>query len=393
MIFFDRDKDARLCQNLKGQKLFRPIPRLRGASKWIAFAASAALVGVMLAAGWNVKTHPLDQSRYIVPDAQVSELELRDLIDRDDFIYLGTLAFLTTTGSNQTYTSDSTWNNSSNTVECLGAGGSGGVNQGSVGRGTGGGGGAYAAIVNFSFAVPGTTTATYRVAAGGTVNTRAASTNGATDGNDPDTHTYFNSAVATGGGSDNTKCGAESGDGGNSATTAVDTTGGAGGLASNSWGQTTADGGDGGDTAGTGAKGTGGGGAAGPAGAGGDGTDALSNGTAGTTGGSANNGTTAGGAGADGTGAQTGTSGSSGTEFDGTHGCGSGGGAARGTGNSGTQLAGAGAIYGGASGGVQGAGNAATTSPAAGNGLIVLEWADSSLHSYAHHYLQIKAKG
>src|SRR5438105_3697808 len=62
--------------------------------------------------------------------------------------------FLTTTGSNQTFTSPSDWNNSNNTIECIGAGGSGGAVRGSTTNdATGGGGGAI--DQQFQFCKPG----------------------------------------------------------------------------------------------------------------------------------------------------------------------------------------------------------------------------------------------
>src|ERR1044071_1252769 len=96
-----------------------------------------------------------------------------------------TQVFLTSpTGSNQTYTSDATWNNASNSVECLGAGGSGGAIFGvNSGRpcATGGGGGEWRKKLNFSFATPGTTTATYQIGTGGTAVSRT--TTGSVAGN------------------------------------------------------------------------------------------------------------------------------------------------------------------------------------------------------------------
>ena len=231
-----------------------------------------------------------------------------------DFV---TQTVLTTTGSNKTYTSPSDWNNSDNTIECLGGGGNG-ANSSSAIHVTGGGGGAYAKISNFSFAAPGTTTATYRV--------------GAASGGD----TWFNNATLPGGGTNNTKCGAEGGVNGGTATGSI--TGAAGGTTTNSWGQTRFAGGASGSLTGaSGRGGSGGGGAAGPAGAGGAGVSSSATTNQSTTVGTANNGTTAGGS--------AGTSGNAGTEWT-THGCGSGGG-----GEINTAAAGTGGFYGGGGGG------------------------------------------
>src|SRR5262249_55499373 len=91
-------------------------------------------------------------------------------------------SFLTSSpGSNQTWTSPGDWNNTANTVECVGGGGGAGgaQNGGASGAevGTGGGGGEYAKITNFSVAAPGTTTATYNVGSGGGGNTLTGNTN------------------------------------------------------------------------------------------------------------------------------------------------------------------------------------------------------------------------
>lgn len=284
-----------------------------------------------------------------------------------DFVYeFVTQTILTTTGSNQTYTSPSDWNNASNQVECLGGGGSGGTRTFSGGHGAGGGGGAYSAITNFSFASPGTTTATYRVGLGGTAVT-ASNTAGVAAG-----ATWFNDTVDPGNGTTNAKCSAAGGFGGGTGRPA---NGGAGGANSSSWGQTKYSGGRGGNaTSATSFAATGGGGAAGPSGAGGNGGDTASN--VATNGGSANNGTTAGGT-------SGGSNGGNGTEFSPSYGCGSGsGGKVSGS----PSVAGAGGNYGGGSGGASTNGSTANTS-AGSQGLIVVEYTPTATNSLANNNL------
>ena len=256
---------------------------------------------------------------------------------------------LTTTGSNQTYTSPSDWDNSANSVECIGGGASGG--SGTAGRHyTGGGGGAYSKITNFTFASPGTTTATYRVAASVTGTASGTSTVG--KAGDP---TWWNDTVNPGVGTDNTKCSAAGGGAGQTAVGTVN--GGAGGATTASWGQTKFAGGRGGNL--TGASGTGasgGGGAAGPNGAGGNGVDSTSTATTNTNGGQGGNGF----GGAAGASGSSGSAGGDGTDLDGTNGSGGGGGGR----TTGLAVGYAGGNYGGGS-----AGNRTMGSAAAGNGI------------------------
>jgi len=260
------------------------------------------------------------------------------------------LTFLTTTASSPV-TSASDWNNSNNTVECIGGGASGpGSRAASNVHAGGGGGGSYSKITNFSFAVPGTTQATYAVGAA------VAGTSLTSTGNNGNP-TWFNNATDPGTGSDNTKCSAKGGTGGNASSTTG--TGGAGGVTGTSWGQTKNAGGNGGSMTGvTGRGSAGGGGAAGPAGVGGNGVDSSSTGAdVMTAGGTGNNGTDLGGT-------TGGNVGASGTEFDGSHGCGGGGG-----GNS----ASSGNVTGGAGGNYGGGGSGATCNsglvPTGGGGI------------------------
>lgn len=248
-----------------------------------------------------------------------------------------TVTILTTSGSNQTYTSPSDWNNSDNSVQCIGGGASGGgYNVGNNGKGTGGGGGAYSKITNFSFATPGTTTATYRVGALVNGTNNAAGTNG--------NSTWFNNTVNPGNGTTNSQCSAAGGSGGLRGTTS--TNGGAGGSTSASWGQTKYAGGRGGNLTGTplgstANQGSGGGGAGGPNGNGNNGED-----SAGTGGGITDGGD--GGAGFGGAGGVFGLAGSAGNDLG--NGVGSGGG---GSGVASITIQGAsGGSYGGGGGGI-----------------------------------------
>ncbi len=279
-----------------------------------------------------------------------------------------TQVFLTSpTGALQTSTSDATWNNSNNSVECIGSGASGAA--GVVLHATGGGGGQYAKITNFTFATPGTTTYQWQIGTGGTQVTSINA--GGVAGNT----TWFNAAADPGAGSDNSKCSAK---GGSPGATAVGTVnGGAGGTGG--WGTTLNTGGRGGNL--TGASGTlssGGGGAAGPNGAGGQGIDSSGTGNSATNGGQGD--VTFGGAAgiaATGTGQQTGGNGGAGTELgDSIHGCGGGGGGARGTQASNVCIGGSGGLYGGGGAGGTNSttGAVAQKSGAGAAGIIVLTW-------------------
>lgn len=359
--------------NLDEQRfILRPRGKPRGQVKCINFLATAAVVAMLVAAGKTVVMHPLDPSRgYVMPADQLSPLEWTELNQSKHWIYLSTVVFLTTASSSP-YTSDATWNNSSNTVECVGSGGSGGLNRGDgKGRCAGGGAGAYSAITNFSFATPGTTTAQFSVGTGGAGQSK--NTNGVLNGNDG-AATWFNNATDPGNGADNSKCSAAGGAKGTAGSSA-DATGGAGGATTASWGTTKNAGGRGGNASTTDLCAAGGGGAGGGAGAGNQGVD-VSTGTA-SNGGTGNANTGGGGtagSGANGPGAQTATAGGAGTNFDASHGSGGGGGAARSSSGTGTSTAGAGGAYGGGSGAVAIAGNGTAVTLAGGDGLIVLTW-------------------
>lgn len=304
------------------------------------------------------------------------------LFDDGQFITIPVLtqtALTTPTGSNQTYTSDATWNNSNNSVECVGAGASGGTSRGSgTAVATGGGGGGYSKITNFTFASPGTTTATWQT---GTHGAGVTNSTGNLSGNDGGDSWWNDTAFPTTG---NGKAGAKGGVHG--VAGAQPQNGGAGGAAAsgyavNSDGSagTKQSGGRGGNLTAL-ANASGGGGAGGPNGDGVNGTDRASS-----------NGATAGGAGDAGSGgagsagvrsttvAATSNPGSAGTELDGTHGCGGGSGGANTSIVGGTLpgTSGTGGAFGAGSGGAVASSSGAGSNGVSGNGgdgLIVLTW-------------------
>ncbi len=278
--------------------------------------------------------------------------------------------FLTVTGSNQTFTSPSDWNNSNNTIECIGAGASGAATHGSTTTtATGGGAGAYSSISKLTFATPGTTTATYRIGSGGTAVTRttAGSTAGNTGGD-----SWFNNTTFPGAGTTNLYCGAKGGSPG--AGGAQPQSGGAGGVGTSGWGQTRRSGGSGGNVSHNSVA-TGGGGAAGNANVGGNGVNSSGTNAA-TNGGQANGTGATGGGGQSGAASQTGGNGNPGTEYT-SQGSGGGGGGARSTNKNTTAT--------GGSGGARGGGGAAAliasansgttaTSGAGADGIIVVTY-------------------
>ena len=253
----------------------------------------------------RVSAHQQDLRFYVeaTPRERTSHLSLKDVL------FLSAVVFFTSGTGGSTASLLPGWNNASNTVELIGAGGNGGVAYSPCGcqaeGGSGGGGGGYAKRANVSLG--GTFTFTIGGVPGGT--------------------TSFNSLFsATGGGT------------GNVATVGV---GGAG-----SGGTTNFSGGSGGKATTTGTGGGGGGGAAGLNGNGAAGSNTASSAGA------------AGGRGDAGVGGLGGTGGSgvggNGSEYGtnlGSGGGGGGGGAAGGAG-------GAGGLYGGGGGAGGGAGAA-----------------------------------
>lgn len=260
-----------------------------------------------------------------------------------------TVTFLVSpTGSNQTFTSPSDWNNSNNIIELIAGGGSGAFAQLSR-HGTGGGGGEYGKTTNFTFATPGTTTATYQIGAGG-----AAQASSGTNGNNGG-DTWFNGTTQAGatlgaihGNAGVVANGSQTG--GSGGTGGVGTTHNAGGRGGN---LTAAAGNPGG---------SGGGGAGGGTGAGNQGVDSA-----------ATSGSTNGGSGDAGSGGAAGTSpggtAGNGTEWDASHGSGGGGG---GNQTGGTGSGGPGGNYGGGGGGTSSTG--APTSGAGIQGIVVITY-------------------
>lgn len=267
-----------------------------------------------------------------------------------------TTSFLTASpGSNQTYTSDVTWNNANNSIELIAGGASGAASAAGSSRcDTGGGAAAYSKITNFTFAVPGTTTATYQIGDGGAAQSGAAIDNDGADGGD----SYFNGATYGA-----SSLGAKGGVKGVVGLGA--TNGGLGGSSASGIGTTKLSGGRGGNANNT-PQGTGGGGSAGPFQNGGAGVDQTFTGAS-------DGGTSATQAG--GTSGNPANPGLNGTDWDASHGAGSGGGGSQSLPANAT--AGDGGNYGGAGGGAQ-ANSGTVTSGAGKQGLVVITWVVAS---------------
>lgn len=296
---------------------------------------------------------------------------------------MSTKIFLT---SGTTWNVPADWDSSNNTIEIIGAGGSGGKTA--SGANSGGGGGAYAKIINQS--LTSSSTVNIQIAAGGSV---------------ADTYLQDNSNT--------TVVKAAAGANGVTGTSG----GGAGGLTANCIGTTLFAGGTGGNAnGGSGAAGGAGGGAAGSTGAGKNGASANNFGSrpagggGGSNGGSSTNGVApsttsgasgaAGGAGTSGAGsgagatvdgtpgvsgtvgggggggkgnsgsdANSGGDGGSDTAFDASHGAGGGGGGGGGNFGS-TAVGGNGGLYGGGGGG----GNIGSGNGTGGQGIIVITY-------------------
>lgn len=287
-----------------------------------------------------------------------------------------TFTYLTTpTGSNQTFTSPTDWNNASNTVDVVAPGGSGGTDAtASVEVATGAGGGEWRQNVNFSFATPGTTTAVWEIDAAGTAVT---SVHGASASGVDGANAWFNganigaSSVGAMGG-DKGVAGTAGGLGGTGGVGTNHNNGGAGGNVSGSF-----------DPHKTPAQASGGGGAAGSTGAGSAGAWYVyvgSNGGAGDAGVGG-----VGGAGKYGDSA-TGVTGSAGAEWDSSHGSGGGGGAA--TALTGTARGGAGGSY-GAGGGAAAAAAGSAISGAGGPGIIVLKYLPLLAGSVSNRFFEL----
>ncbi len=210
-----------------------------------------------------------------------------------------TTSFLT---SGTSFDVPANWNNSNNTIQCIGGGG-GGVTRAGAG---GGGGGAYCKSIDITLTP--STSVQIQIGTGG-----AAQTAG--------TASWFNGTSST-----SASCGAAGGGGGSFVGMGA-STGGAGGTTANSIGGTTFAGGNGGSTNSTANASTGGGGAGGPNGAGNSpGLNSTTTAQPGASGDAGFGG--AGGA----TGGGVGAAGGNGTEFQLSPAFGSGGGGGAGTG-------------------------------------------------------------
>lgn len=294
------------------------------------------------------------------------------------------------TGSLQSSTSDATWNNANNKVECIGGGSSGAVafSKGTAQSGTGGPGGAYSAITNFTFATPGTTTYQWQVAAGGAAVSVSNAASAAVAGN-PGGSTWFNAASDPGNGADNSKCSAA---GGAASKGGVSQTAALGGQTTAGWGQTKNNGGNAGATGSGSGSPSGGGGAAGPNGAGN--SSATTSGTNVPSAGASGDAGSGGGGGATGVNGG-GTAGSPGTELgDGVHGCGGGGGGAESSVTAGTFTGtNGGGLYGAGSGGVVNRASSDSNATAAqgvkgAQGIIVLTWTPPAVFIPYQPYFQ-----
>lgn len=331
---------------LKSEGSYRPLG-IALPNKWMVFVASTALIASMVASGVHVRRHPIRKNQFVARTTTISESQFHELIGRSDFLYIASISILVTpTGSNQTYTSDATWNNSNNKIEVIGGGAGGGGNGDNDGAGTGGGGGAGYSRVgtadgsSFTFATPGTTTATYRIAA-----TAAGGIVGVGNGQDgtAGNQSWFNGTTLAG-----STVGANGGLAVGNGGFNNNPVGGAGASTTGAKGTVTRAGGAGEGFIGVNSSG-GGGGAGGPSGAGG---------AAGlTTGGTADGGVVAGGA--------IGSPGNSGTEFDSTHGCGSG---------AGKNLTGVGQNGGDYGGGASGGANFSGVGGIGAQGIIAATW-------------------
>jgi hypothetical protein len=252
-----------------------------------------------------------------------------------------------TSGSSWMVPSD--WSSSANTIECIGAGGSG-ASLYSQNYG-GGGGGAYSAVANLALTAG--AMISYGVGIGG------ASVTGGGAGGNAGGNTWFNGTSLAA-----CSIGAQGGQGG---STSGSLPAAPGGQASAGTGATKYSGGNGGAPNLYG--GSGGGGGAGANGPGNNGTAQSGGNTTGTNGGSGDAGS--GGAGGTAVGGGGGNPGAAGTEYDATHGAGGGGAGGSYNANAG----GAGGKYGGGGGG---AAYATGTSGAGAAGLIRISYNPAS---------------
>lgn len=278
-----------------------------------------------------------------------------------------TTQLLTTTGTGQTVTTPATWNNTSNNLYGLSAGGSDAGGTSTLGSG-GGGSGGFATAVN-------------QTLTGGAANKYQVGTGGGTTGVSGTGATWFGS---TGTSVSNSLIGIQAGSPG---TNGSGSGAGAGAVVTSGTGTRTAGaaGGNGNNQAGSGKGGGGGGAPPGPNGAGGAGANGASSGVNGGNGGRGD-GATGGTAGVQGS---TGGAGGAGSEMPGGVGAGGGGGGAQGATISASKKGGAGGNYGAGAGG-GGSDNSAGVQ-AGSQGVVILAWTPAIFQSFNQaqrfHYL------
>ena len=321
---------------IENQTRFRITARLHdGHRAWVGFFDDRDDADAFL---WAIVTGTIQHDRSLwdyptetwMPGIGYSNAGWRPDIGEQLSYEFATVTFLTSpTGSNQTYTSPSDWNNASNTIETIAGGGGGSPANTATTAGAGAGAGGYSKISNFTFASPGTTTATYQIGAGGS--------SGASGGD-----TWFNAATIG-----SSSVGSKAGTAGSGNTAGAGTTTGAVGT-------TKSAGGNGGGGANVNNAAGAGGGAGGPNGAGGGGGSPP--------------------------GADAGGAGGAGQEWDSTHGSGGGGGGGSGQGSGGTTggAGGAGGGYGGAGGGGGYGPSANAVGGAGSQGIITITYTPAS---------------
>lgn len=309
-------------------------------------------------------------------DHRIIELPNRDVwgnFNPELPLEFATVTFLTTTGSAQTYSRPSDWNNGNNKIETLGSGASGGASHKNASTSvaavaTGGGGGAYNFVNNATVNV---SSVTYIIGSpGAAVFAPSGSFSAGNAGGDA----CFGNSVISG-----STVASKGGPAGNAnRSTSATPLSGSGTAAAASGVGSGFDGGGSGTadqaTANT-QSASGGGGAAGGTGAGNTSANAAVN--AQTSGGSADGGSGGAGGASAGSGVNA-SPGGNGTEWDASHGSGGGGGASRDT--SGGSNGGNGGNYGGGGGGEsRNGGSTANVSGAGIQGIIVVTYTPVTL--------------
>ena len=286
------------------------------------------------------------------------------------YIWAVSVYVVTPTGSLTTFPFPADYNSSNNSIECIGAGGSGGVSRSSSTRGgLGGGGGGYSKALNVSSG--GASTTSYQLGTGGTAVTSTGTLAGTAGG-----ATWFGSATQG-----TAPCAANGGSAGPATTSTAAISGGAGG--GGGLGTTLFAGGAGGSKTGTAviAFATGGGGAGGPTS---NGVAGVSTSTDGGRDGGAGGSPSGGTAGTGSTGLTNATAGAGGNgtgiSASPVVGSGGGGGGNRGSDSASTATGGAGGNYGGGGGGACRLNNTGNpTSGAGAQGVIVVTYTPASL--------------